>query len=1108
MSSMDFPPRDDKKKVLRSFDGLDEALSIKRAGESVDGSGVSHEGNQEAVLDALARFEQSWGQADARHAAFMEAGIGGWSAFSTYMDERQSEIEAISDLAKADPALSAALSPLLVSVDKSFGKFRKAGTSMMGQGILEQPKFFTNISDGVKVLVDTAPQSSNKTERDRSRQKRGGKSSTAPDAENAEKAPAGLYGKGNRAAQMQADIDAGLTFEEQRIASRKAISDYVPSTPADGLTLAEQAAAAKASLKDLKPSTETDGPTLAEQGARARASLKDLEPSTEADDPTLAEQTDAVRKNANEQVLKVGADSVDAAQNAPLPADATLGEVRGRLRSLREKITGLEAPEGAQPLSASELYELRVGSFASKNGLTDTLDAVRGARSAYFEALVQHRARGYSEDKEEGGLGDLKAAYDRSLYWWKSTLEHKATELSGREQSEALIIAKRDTILGPANLDVEARTAALNEKGKTAFGKAEIWLARSPQTLLKLVNLPFNLLGKGAATLLHGKEEKLTQAEYANRYARASRILAGAGFATAVALAATPVAATTALLTFMVYGARGTIGTVAGVGAAKVAGGIFSRFFSTKKREALKEHLSKTPTSLEEYQEQQEAYKRGHTGKRQQEKMAWQMLAAMVAGSGTGLLTSPLAQGTLEHFGALKGVKDAADTVAEVNANSPEAAASALKVSAAAKEATEASAASPAGAGSAADTAEGAPAVVAPAEVVPVAPAPGEAVPAVPAHPTTPEGLLVGATIHTPGEGFGEMIQEFKHNFHEQLSVIDAPSPALAHVLNTNPNALTDQLGVAESGQSLTMQPGDQLVADENQNIWFQPKGGEPQLVFENDPTAPGGFRTHEIHGHMQTDIVHHEAPVVSSSAPESSSVSIEPGGIAAADGSTTLSTDPGVTIQSGTEVISENGVDVTQGSSISVEAPAAAPEVAPAPKAPEVPPAAPAVPAPEQAPATPAPAVPEAAPVQAPPPEQVPVPAAAPEAVSTGPHPFASPDAPPLLNENGVDLNKPQVLMNEGRWFAHGTNVDDSYERAVAQSQALAKAGEPNSVYFVVPETDVTGRETLAVRMVFTPPDGSAPQMAPFGEGLQTGAQFTMPPVPKDADYQLPPRR
>jgi len=127
--------------------------------------------------------------------------------------------------------------------------------------------------------------------------------------------------------------------------------------------------------------------------------------------------------------------------------------------------------------------------------------------------------------------------------------------------------------------------------------------------------------------------------------------------------------------------------------------------------------------------------------------------------------------------------------------------------------------------------------------------------------PSGPEGLLVGATIHHNGEGFGEMIQEFKGNFRAHIPEGLAQSPAMAHVLSSNPNDLTHEILVAKDGTSLTMHIGDQFVADEHQNIWFQPKGGEPQLVFENDPSAPGGFVHHEINGHMQVDGgVHHTA--------------------------------------------------------------------------------------------------------------------------------------------------------------------------------------------------------------------------------------------------------
>ncbi len=141
--------------------------------------------------------------------------------------------------------------------------------------------------------------------------------------------------------------------------------------------------------------------------------------------------------------------------------------------------------------------------------------------------------------------------------------------------------------------------------------------------------------------------------------------------------------------------------------------------------------------------------------------------------------------------------------------------------------------------------------------------APVVAVPTSDIHtvPIQPDGLLAGATIHRPGEGFGEMVQEFKHVFRQQLPVIDKPSPALAHVLNSNPNDIAHELLVSKDGTSLTMQPGDQFIADEHQNIWFQPSGGEPQLVYENDPTAPGGFIHHDIHGHMQGNAVHTDVP-------------------------------------------------------------------------------------------------------------------------------------------------------------------------------------------------------------------------------------------------------
>lgn len=399
---------------------------------------------------------------------------------------------------------------------------------------------------------------------------------------------------------------------------------------------------------------------------------------------------------------------------------------------------------------------------------------------------------------------------------------------------------------------------------------------------------------------------------------------------------------------------------------------------------------------------------------------------------------------------------------------------------------------------------------------------------AVASSSSQPEGLLVGATIHHQGEGFGEMIQEMKRNFHAQLPTVDSLSPALAHVLNSNPNDLTHEILVAKDGSSLTMHTGDQFVADENQNIWFQPQGGEPQLVFENDPTAPGGFVHHDITGHMQVDGgVHHTA-----SGTEQAATHHETPRVAEAQTPVAHPETPDeVTARLNTEgrmghpiappeapsdidtPVSQDDVASTGDTPVHHDAPEAAPTPAPE-QAQPVPPATAELPStetPEQAPETGTPsayASQEGTPTTT---TSSAEPAYTPESVITPAsgveHPFAVLGATPDLNQNGVDLNQPQILLNEGRWFAHGTDNSDSYDRAVAFSQELSKTTNDSNVYFVTKEYDVFGREYLAVRMVFTPPGGGVSQMAPYAEGLNPSAQFVMPPLPKDADYQLPPK-
>jgi len=383
-----------------------------------------------------------------------------------------------------------------------------------------------------------------------------------------------------------------------------------------------------------------------------------------------------------------------------------------------------------------------------------------------------------------------------------------------------------------------------------------------------------------------------------------------------------------------------------------------------------------------------------------------------------------------------------------------------------------------------------------------------------------PDGLLVGATIHHNGEGFGEMIQEFKGNFRAHMPEGLAQSPAMAHVLSSNPNDLTHEILVAKDGTSLTMHIGDQFVADEHQNIWFQPKGGEPQLVFENNPSAPGGFIHHEIHGHMQVDGgTHHtasEAVSTHSEAPRADEqVPVGAHTETPDDVTARLNTEgrmghpiasPEASAPVAPEASPVSSDDVTSAGDTSAhqdEGPEAVKPVVPEQPTADAPSPEPESYTPSTSGAT------ESAPLTPTPSTESPVtPEVSASSVQAIEHPFAAIGASPDLNPNGVDLNQPQILLNQDRWFAHGIDTTDSYNRAVSYSQELAKTTpDSTNVYFIAKEHDVFGREYLAVRMVFVPRGGDVPQMAPYGEGLSLSPQFVMPPLPKDADYQLPPR-
>lgn len=823
-------------------------------------------------------------------------------------------------------------------------------------------------------------------------------------------------------------------------------------------------------------------------------------------------------------------DSVSASRElVPLPSDATHGEVKARLRTLREKLAGLSPKEGdpkLPTLSPKELYELRVETMASKHGMQDMFERVRVVREEYLEARALAHQRGYAQDN----IGDLKKTYDNTLFYWRNDLTRKAESLTGKERAELLIAAKRDTILGPAQVEIEARERALTEKGKTALGKAEIWLTQTPQLALKGLNFIPNAIGSGIAHAfrsdslnpnkaktyldyqklanLSPEERKLRNAmieqDYARKYARNVRILAGAGVATFLAVSATPVSLGSGALAFAVYTARGALGTAAGVGGAKAAGWGFN-FFNKNKRQELKDWTSKVPSTLEEYQAQQAAYIRGNSRKRSQEKMGWQMVAAMVTGAGVGAVSSPLAHEFLEHIGALPSVKEAAQSVAEVNAHSPGAGAEAMKLSAALKHSAENSHLN----GGHLDAQQAAPEHLASSGHIATPHAVGSE--RIPTQVTEPYFVEI-----KPGEGMDKLFVELREHYgklYPDPSDSSVP-PGIKHLLEAKSgDELSRELHFINSDNaSYVMKQGDSLGFNEHGALIFTPKGDPTHSLELFTTDSKGTFTPHvltpeEQQGHflshpdgVRSAPIHHETPRV----PESQTPVAHPEtpdevtarlntegrmGHPIAPSEAPVSTDAPV---------NQDDIANTGDSPVHHDVPEAVP-------APEQAHAAEAVPDTRQAPSDVQSSAPSAKVEQPTPPTTEP--AVPQESVSSIEHPFAVLGATPDLNPHGVDLNQPQILLNEGRWFAHGTDNSDSYERAVAFSQELSKTTNDSNVYFVTKEYDVFGREYLAVRMVFTPPGGGVSQMAPYAEGLNPSAQFVMPPLPKDADYQLPPK-
>lgn len=877
--------------------------------------------------------------------------------------------------------------------------------------------------------------------------------------------------------------------------NRKTAEPTSVTPSADSVVAPEPRASALRDHADIVLSEETAVRTRATQDATP----KELKNTLKQNIASLSEQSHvpSIDTGAVENLTQTEAKkrAQDALRNATATTDGeTLAEEKARLVGrLKETVRTKAIPTEAVPNSRAA-YESRVNVFAENNGLSAEFSAVQAARETYRTARLSGTKEGSLAAKKEydsslfalrqsletfaGGYADLSArvAKTNEARVRKGVAPEKGAGLSDTEkfayqtQMEALVFSKRETILGPASLELEIRQEKFSEKQKTTFGKVENWLKSAPLSALRLTNMPFEGIGAFAANRLH--KDPQARADAARLYTRAARILAGAGIATGLAIAASPVTVPGALLTLAIYGARGTIGTLAGVGSAKAAGSLFDRWFGSKQKAGLKASLRSTPTTIEEYQMLQETYRKQNTSARSSQRAVTQMLAAVVGGAGTGFLTSPIAHTMIEQLSAHSGVAAAARTVAETNANASEAATQAARIAARAGEHTPTAASTESIVGTAP-----VPGAQAPLESITQTPAaPLAASPSVGEHAPIAAPAAIGehAPIVAPsisgegianatvgrGEGFGELIQHFRHNLSAGQPGLESTSPAIAHLMHGNANDISRELAALRSDGSMTMHQGDQLYADAKGDVWFKPQGGDAQRLFENNASLPGGYESH---------VFAHDVPVTS-------------------DHTASDSVRPTVDQVPQTSAPEDPSTSLNRNSHGGTVAPEPAPvRTEPVPEAPK----APTAPTPETV-SAPTPSGVDA--VQPPSPSEF----------SGANHYFADPSTPGLVNAHGVDLNVPQLLKVDGRIFAHGTSIEDSYNRAAAYSSALAAEHAPDTrVFFVTRELDALQQPYLAVRMVFTP-TGSVPQMAPYGEGLTVGPEFEVPAVPKDSQYEL----
>ena len=428
--------------------------------------------------------------------------------------------------------------------------------------------------------------------------------------------------------------------------------------------------------------------------------------------------------------------------------------------------------------------EARAKAFAEQYGLAGVRQAMLDAEKTFKEA--RRKNVGGLVGAESAAFSNAKAEYLSAVQTWREAIDGKMSEgMTPEDQREARMISRRDTLLRPGQVNTESKYELLGDKGKKA-------VASVAGATLRVLNAPFRWIGEKTAGRLEGSAREA----HIRRVARGAAILTGAAAASIVAVGFSPAALP---LTFAVFAARGAlssiVGAAIGAGAAKIAGGVYERFFRGKSEKFSKEAMARQGMYNEDgsinsyYLQRAQQATRQNFLSRGRTKQGWQMGSALLGGflGGRGAAMSfDAVYDTFFHSdAALTAKAEGKNLYTEPN---------------------------PKGGGM-----EG-----------------GDAVKA-------PEGTasLYSETVRIgPGEGADAMFNKLQIQLRAEYPNPDTAPEAVKELLSKHPNELSREYGFAKGDWSKTMYEGDSLTFNKDGSLSFT-RGSEAQVLAPVESRTP-----------------------------------------------------------------------------------------------------------------------------------------------------------------------------------------------------------------------------------------------------------------------------